>query len=124
MFFLCISEKTLDKLLLLSYNTNMRTIKKTEVFNTWLSKLKDEKGKAKITDRIMRLKRGNKGDYRTIDKDIYELRIHFGPGYRIYCTDRNNEIILLLIAGDKSTQSKDIKKAQQMIKLLEQGDSK
>ena len=111
-------------MLFLSYNTSMRTIKKTEVFNTWLSKLKDEKGKAKITDRIMRLKRGNKGDYRTIDKDIYELRIHFGPGYRIYCTDRNNEIILLLIAGNKSTQSKDIKKAQEMIKLLEQGDSK
>ena len=114
----------LDSLLFLNYNIDMRTIKKTEVFNTWLSKLKDEKGKAKIIDRIMRLKRGNKGDHRIIDKDIYELRIHFGPGYRIYCTDKNNEIILLLIAGDKSTQPKDIKKAQQMIKLLEQGDTK
>ena len=114
----------LDSLLFLNYNIDMRTIKKTEVFDTWLSKRKDEKGKAKITDRIMRLKRGNKGDHRIIDKDIYELRIHFGPGYRIYCTDKNNEIILLLIAGDKSTQSKDIKKAQQMIKLLEQGDTK
>ena len=114
----------LDSLLFLNYNIDMRTIKKTEVFDTWLSKLKDEKGKAKITDRIMRLKRGNKGDHRIIDKDIYELRIHFGLGYRIYCTDKNNEIILLLIAGDKSTQSKDIKKAQQMIKLLEQGDTK
>ncbi len=114
----------LDSLLFLNYNIDMRTIKKTEVFDTWLSKLKDEKGKAKITDRIMRLKRGNKGDHRIIDKDIYELRIHFGPGYRIYCTDKNNKIILLLIAGDKSTQPKDIKKAQQMIKLLEQGDTK
>lgn len=114
----------LDSLLFLNYNIDMRTIKKTEVFDTWLSKLKDEKGKAKITDRIMRLKRGNKGDHRIIDKDIYELRIHFGPDYRIYCTDKNNEIILLLIAGDKSTQPKDIKKAQQMIKLLEQGDTK
>ncbi len=114
----------LDSLLFLNYNIDMRTIKKTEVFDTWLSKLKDEKGKAKITDRIMRLKRGNKGDHRIIDKDIYELRIHFGPGYRIYCTDKNNEIILLLIAGDKSSQLKDIKKAQQMIKLLEQGDTK
>ena len=70
----------LDSLLFLNYNIDMRTIKKTEVFNTWLSKLKDEKGKAKIIDRIMRLKRGNKGDHRIIDKDIYELRIHFGPG--------------------------------------------
>ena len=52
----------LDSLLFLNYNIDMRTIKKTEVFDTWLSKLKDEKGKAKITDRIMRLKRGNKGD--------------------------------------------------------------
>ena len=61
----------LDSLLFLNYNIDMRTIKKTEVFDTWLSKLKDEKGKAKITDRIMRLKRGNKGDHRIIDKDIY-----------------------------------------------------
>ena len=114
----------LDSLLFLNYNIDMRTIKKTEVFDIWLSKLKDEKGKAKITDRIMSLNRGNTGDHRIIDKDIYELRIHFGPGYRIYCTDKNNEIILLLIAGDKSSQLKDIKKAQQMIKLLEQGDTK
>ena len=52
----------LDSLLFLNYNIDMRRIKKTEVFDTWLSKLKDEKGKAKITDRIMRLKRGNKGE--------------------------------------------------------------
>ena len=101
----------------------MKRIKQTDIFNEWLTKLKNEKGKAKIIDRITRLKEGNKSNYRTIDKDIYELRIHFGPGYRIYCTDRNNEIILLLIAGDKSTQSKDIKKAQNIIKLLKQGES-
>jgi len=101
----------------------VKRIKQTDIFNKWLTKLKNEKGKAKIIDRITRLKEGNKGDCRTIDKDIYELRIHFGPGYRIYCTDRNNEIILLLIAGDKSTQSKDIKKAQNIIKLLKQGES-
>jgi len=96
----------------------MKSIKQTERFKKWLSKLKDETGKAKIIDRIMRLKQNNKGDYRIIDKDIYELRIHFDPGYRIYCTDRNNEIILLLIAGDKSSQSIDIKKAQNIIKQL------
>lgn len=102
----------------------MMIIQKTDVFNVWLSKLKDEKGKAIIIDRIMRLKRGNKGDFRIIDKDIYELRIHFGSGYRIYCTDRNDKIVLLLLGGNKSTQSRDIKKAQNMIKLLAQGDIK
>ena len=99
----------------------MKNIKQTEIFKKWLSKLKDETGKAKVIDRIMRLKHGNKGDHRIIDKDIYELRIHFGPGYRVYCTDRNNEIVLLLIAGNKSTHSTDIKKAQNMIQQLSQG---
>lgn len=96
----------------------MKRIKQTGRFKKWLSKLKDETGKTKIIDRIMRLKQNNKGDYRIIDKDIYELRIHFDPGYRIYCTDWNNEIILLLIAGDKSSQSINIKKAQNIIKQL------
>jgi len=100
----------------------MKKIKQTDTFTKWLTKLKDEKGKAKILDRIARLRRDNKGDIRTIDKDIYELRIHFGPGYRIYCTDRNGEIVLLLIAGNKSTQSADIKKAQKMIQQLKEGD--
>lgn len=100
----------------------MKKIKQTDTFTKWLTKLKDEKGKAKILDRIARLRRDNKGDIRIIDKDIYELRIHFGPGYRIYCTDRNGEIVLLLIAGNKSTQSADIKKAQKMIQQLKEGD--
>lgn len=100
-----------------------KKIKQTETFTKWLTKLKDEKGKAKILDRIARLRRDIKGDHRIIDKDIYELRIHFGPGYRIYCTNRNGEIILLLIAGDKSTQSADIKKAQNLIQQLNKGDT-
>ena len=100
----------------------MKKIKQTDTFTKWLTKLKDEKGKAKILDRIARLRRDIKGYHRIIDKDIYELRIHFGPGYRIYCTDRNGEIVLLLIAGNKSTQSADIKKAQNMIQQLKEGD--
>ena len=100
----------------------MKKIKQTDTFTKWLTKLKDEKGKAKILDRIARLRRDNKGDIRIIDKEIYELRIHFGPGYRIYCTDRNGEIVLLLIAGNKSTQSADIKKAQKIIQQLKEGD--
>ena len=66
----------LDSLLFLNYNIDMRTIKKTEVFDTWLSKLKDKKEKTKITDRIIRLKKRNKRDHHIIDKDIYKLRIH------------------------------------------------
>ena len=100
----------------------MKKIKQTDTFTKWLTKLKDEKGKAKILDRIARLRRDNKGDIRIIDKDIYELSINFVPGYRIYCTDRNGEIVLLLIAGNKSTQSADIKKAQNMIQQLKEGD--
>ena len=101
----------------------MKKIKRSDIFDKWLSKLKDATGKAKIIDRIQLLKRGSKGDHRIIDKDIYELRIHFGPAYRVYCTNRNDEVILLLIAGNKSTQSRDIKKAKEMIELLDKEEA-
>lgn len=84
----------------------MLKIKETDIFHEWLTNLKNVKGKVKIINRIKRLKRGNKGDWKTIDKDIYELRIHFGPGYRVYYTNRKNEIILLLIAGDNRAKKK------------------
>ena len=121
--FLKKNKKKIDKKCVLSYNTNMKKIKRSDIFDKWLSKLKDATGKAKIIDRIQLLKRGSKGDHRIIDKDIYELRIHFGPGYRVYCTNRNDEVILLLIAGNKSTQSRDIKKAKEMIELLDKEEA-
>lgn len=78
----------------------------------WLDKLKDRKGQAKITVRIARAELGNFGDHKAVGEGVSELRIDFGPGYRVYyALDEDGEIILLLMGGDKSSQSKDIARA-------------
>ncbi len=97
----------------------MYLIKQTNIFSKWLSKLKDTKAKVSILRRVDRMKLGNFGDYKSINSDIFELRITTGPGYRIYYTKQDDEIIVLLIGGDKSSQSEDIKKAK---KILEEID--
>ncbi len=97
----------------------MYIIKQTNIFSKWLLKLKDTKGKVSILRRIDRMKLGNFGDYKSVGNNISELRILVGPGYRVYYTQKGDEIIILLIAGDKSTQSDDIKKANEILKELD-----
>jgi len=94
----------------------MYKIKETIYFSKWLRKLKDIQGKVTILRRIKRIKEGNFGDYKSIGDNIYELRITVGAGYRVYYTQRGDEIIILLLGGDKSTQSKDIAKAKKLSK--------
>lgn len=94
----------------------MYKIKQTKKFGSWLSKLKDIKGKVSILRRIDRLKKGNFGDHKSLGDNVSELRISSGPGYRVYYTKVGNEIIVLLIAGDKSSQSDDINKAKELAK--------
>ena len=93
-------------------------IKQTEIFSKWLLKLKDTKAKVAILRRIQRAQEGNFGDYKVISAEVSELRITTGPGYRVYYTKRNEEIVILLIAGDKSTQTEDILKAKKIAKEL------
>lgn len=81
-------------------------------FIEWLSSL-DIQTKYRINQRIIRLSHGNYGDFKMIDRDIKELRFHFGPGYRLYFGEDKGKIIVLLIGGDKSTQKRDINKAIQ-----------
>ena len=88
-------------------------IRRTSIFIKWLKKLKDKKGKFIISSRISRLAEGNPGDNRFLG-GINELRIEFGPGYRIYYKDTGKEIIILLCGGDKSTQKADIIKAKEI----------
>ncbi|WP_373002264.1 type II toxin-antitoxin system RelE/ParE family toxin [Sulfurimonas sp.] len=97
----------------------MYTIKETEQFSKWLLKLKDIKGKVTILRRVDRMKHGNFGDFKSVGDTLYELRITTGPGYRVYYTKEDEKIIILLICGDKSSQSDDIKKAKKIIKELE-----
>lgn len=80
-------------------------------FREWLDNLKDIKTQAKIDIRIGRLRLGNFGDTKGVGQGVYELRIHFGPGYRVYYGLEGNKIVLLLCGGDKRTQKNDIKKA-------------
>ena len=97
----------------------MYIIKQTDIFSKWLKRLKDVRGKVAIIRRIDRMKLGNFGDHKAIGEGISELRITIGPGYRVYYTKKEDEIIILLIGGDKSTQSVDIAKAKQLLKELE-----
>lgn len=91
-------------------------VRKTEVFSKWIDGLKDIKAKMKVLVRIERLTEGNPGDVKSVAKGLSELRISYGPGYRVYFTKKNKELIILLAGGDKSSQVKDIKRS---IKLLE-----
>ncbi|WP_208442434.1 type II toxin-antitoxin system RelE/ParE family toxin [Bartonella raoultii] len=96
----------------------MFIIKKTSYFNKWLNSLRDKQVQKKIAMRILRLEYGLFGDVKFFN-GIGELRIHHGAGYRIYFVKRKKEIILLLNAGDKSTQQKDIEKALQLVKEID-----
>ena len=88
-----------------------------EPFIKWLEKIKNPSDKLRIRNRLRRIELGNLGDYKAISNSLYEMRMFFSSGYRIYFTFKNNkEIVLLLIGGDKSTQSKDIEIAKKLLK--------
>ena len=91
----------------------MIEVRKTKVFNSWLSNLKDERALAKISTRIDRVALGNFGDAKFFG-GIGELRIYYGPGYRVYFVQRGAVVVVLLCGGDKSTQSKDIDLAKEL----------
>lgn len=97
-----------------SYSRHVLEVVRTGEFETWLRKLKDAGGKARILRRLDRLAQGNPGDVRPIGKGLSELRLDVGPGYRVYYLQDGNTLILLLCAGDKSTQQKDIDRAHEL----------
>ena len=83
-----------------------------EPFTEWLKSIKDNNTKIRIVARLERIKLGNFGDHRSIGEGIYELRLHFGTGYRVYYGQLGDEIVLLLAGGDKSTQKQDIQRVK------------
>ena len=89
----------------------MREIRKTDLFAEWLDGLPDIQARARVQARIERLALGNPGDVRPVGKGVSELRIHHGPGYRVYFKQRGREVVVLLVGGDKSSQAKDIRTA-------------
>lgn len=97
----------------------MIEIRETQVFVDFIEDLVDERAQAKIAARIERLANGNAGDVVPAGEGVSEMRIHYGPGYRIYFTRRGQTVVFLLCGGDKSTQDKDIKTAKLLAKNLE-----
>ncbi len=98
----------------------MCTVLRSKEFDEWLTKLKDAKGKARIIARIRSAEHGNLGDVQSVSSGVSEMRIHFGPGYRVYFTQRGRLLILLLFGGDKSSQKRDIKKAIALAATIEE----
>ena len=96
----------------------MVEIRKTELFAKWIDNLRDVQAKARVLVRIERLASGNAGDVKPVGEGISEMRIDYGPGYRVYFTKRGSELIILLAGGDKSSQSADIKVALRLARNI------
>jgi len=102
----------------MGYILFMIEVRQTQEFSAWLRRLRDANAVARIVGRIRRMEKGNPGDTRSVGKGILEMRIDYGPGYRIYYVHRGAQIVILLCAGDKRTQQQDIKRAQKLAETL------
>lgn len=98
---------------------SVKQIKATTQFTAWLDRLKDINGRARIQARIQRLAMGNPGKHRDLKLGVSELKIEVGPGYRVYYTQQHDVLVILLCGGDKSSQTKDIELAYELVKGLE-----
>ena len=99
----------------------MIEIRQTEVYSKWFKSLRDRQAKVRIDVRIRRLSMGNPGDIKPVGKGVSELRIDYGPGYRVYFVQRGSTLVVLLAGGDKRTQEQDIKTAIALARTV--GDS-
>lgn len=97
----------------------MIEIRKTKIFTEWLDGLKDRRAKARIQARIDRMEMGNFGDMAPVSEGVSELRIFYGPGYRVYFIQRGLVVVILLSGGDKSNQISDIARAKEIAKQIE-----
>jgi putative addiction module killer protein len=96
----------------------MIEIRKTEIFAKWIDGLHDIRARARILVRIERLAAGNPGDVKSVGEGVSELRINYGPGYRVYYKKQGQKVVILLVGGNKSTQAKDIKTALRLTQNL------
>ncbi|MBF0373153.1 MAG: type II toxin-antitoxin system RelE/ParE family toxin [Alphaproteobacteria bacterium] len=96
----------------------MIEIRQTDAFADWIAGLRDERARARVLVRIRRLELGNPGDLKPVGEGVSEMRIDYGPGYRVYFTQRGNTLVILLAGGDKRTQSRDIELALDLARNL------
>ena len=93
----------------------MFTVLQTERFRDWLDGLRDVRAQARIAARLRLAEAGNLGDWKSVGGEVSEMRVDFGPGYRLYFTRRDTVLIIMLAGGDKSSQARDIKRAQRIL---------
>ncbi len=98
----------------------MYTLVRTSAFDEWLRRLNDQKGKARILARLISAEQGNFGDCGPVGEGVSEMRIHYGPGYRLYFVRNGAAIYLLLTGGDKGSQNRDIQRAKEMARELKE----
>jgi putative addiction module killer protein len=94
----------------------MVTVIQSSLFQTWLNELKDDRARARIVARLLRLEKGNPGDVKPVGEGISEMRIDYGPGYRVYFWQQELVTMIVLCGGDKRTQARDIAKAKSIVK--------
>jgi putative addiction module killer protein len=102
----------------LGYDINMIEVRQTDEYSDWFANLRDRQARARINARIRRLSLGNPGDVKPVGEGVSELRIDYGPGYRVYFLQRGHEVVILLAGGDKRTQQKDIQTALEVVRNL------
>ena len=116
----CIAEleTRIDSLYPIGYIPSVFELRKTEVYARWLDGLRDVRARARVLVRVERLAAGNPGDVRPVGEGVSELRIDYGPGYRVYFKKQGRTIVVLLAGGDKRTQSRDIETALRLAQNL------
>jgi putative addiction module killer protein len=106
--------RRLDDVYFVEYSSRMFTVRRTAMFDDWLRRLGDRRAMGRITSRILRAEDGNLGDTKSVGDGVNEMRIDYGPGYRLYFIREGQMIIVLLCGGDKSTQPGDISEAKRL----------
>ena len=102
----------------MAYNSEMFEIHQTEVYALWFRRLRDREARTRIDTRIRRLSLGNPGDVRPVGEGVSEIRIDYGPGYRLYYMRRGEALIVLLAGGDKDSQARDVRRAIELARGL------
>lgn len=115
-------DEPIDNSSTVLYTGQSYSLEQSPDFNRWLRKLRDREGQLRIRKRLVRLSNGHVGDCKSIGSGVYELRMFFGPGYRVYFVVRHDVVILLLAGGDKDSQTSDVVRAKALAKELFRGN--
>lgn len=102
----------------MEYNSVVVEVRQTEVYARWFRRLRDRQARVRIDNRIRRLSLGNPGDVRPVGEGVSEIRIDYGPGYRVYFAQRRRTLVVLLAGGDKDSQSRDIQRVLELARGL------